>query len=204
MQISFGKFIPVKVFVDNKEVVPDSSQNREKINAVSGILCNCLSRHGDYPNTFLAEQQRRYFASEVSDFKLPQQTSKNKTDISDSLVKTANIRKSRYLITGSEDINSYNFFGYQLGSKKKENRLIAEKLLDRSCERISDDLTLNLRINQMTYSDNKKAANERIKKLIDYIKPRTHSKTLYINAITNPNAKLKRDKYIITLIDFKA
>ena len=55
MKVSFGKIIPVKVFVDGKE-----TDKEKQISTVTNILCSNLRKEKHYENTWQAEQQRRY------------------------------------------------------------------------------------------------------------------------------------------------
>ncbi|MBO5948619.1 hypothetical protein J6Q66_07275, partial [bacterium] len=89
MQVSFGKFIPVRVFLDGKEVVNHNQKGmNQDIKQITLAMTDCLGKADNYPNSYLAEQQRRFFASQVDDYKLPKKTADNKSDILPSTVKT--------------------------------------------------------------------------------------------------------------------
>ena len=205
MNISCGKFIPVRVFVDGKEIKSNNQSSVPKeVERVTLSLCDCLIKDAKYPNTLLAEQQRRFFASAVDDYKAPKECPKNKTDILPSSVKTANIEGQRYLVTG-DDIYVYKNMGRELGVKTRDIFDIAEK-------RIDDNFGINKHrdfqdaVKEMTDAEVHFARQDRVNEIKRYMRrnERVLDKTLYIRAVTNPDAKLERDKYRIALIDFKA
>lgn len=203
MKVSFGKFIPVKVFLDGKEVRnnPKSKIMDPDIKQVTLNMADCLSKDKTYPNNCLAEQQRRFFKSQVSDYALPRKTADNKSEILPSTVKTVNIDGQRYLITGA-DILLVQELGHELGVQQKKNS-----------ERT--DMTLSAKADDMTYQEYQKlhktitgmynmaSKAERMNALRDLAKKRSIPKTLYISASKNEDAKLKRDQYSIQYIDFK-
>lgn len=203
MNISFGKFIPVKVFVDGKEVKnnPKSKMMNPEIKQVTLNMADCLSKDKTYPDTFLAEQQRRFFKSQINDYALPRKVADNKSDILSSTVKTVNVDGQRYLITGA-DILMVQELGHELGVQQKKN---SEKT----------DMDLSRKAEDMTYQEYKKLHDaitgmynmaskiERMDALRKLARDRSIQKTLYISATKNENAKLKRDQYSVDFIDFK-
>ncbi|MBE7706055.1 MAG: hypothetical protein E7Z91_02265 [Cyanobacteria bacterium SIG30] len=205
MTISFGQFIPVKVFVDGKEVKSGNGNNIPKpIERVTLTMCDCLIKDKNYPDTFLAEQQRRFFASQVKDYKVPVQSPKNKTNITDSSVKTANIEGQRYLVTGN-DIYTYKEYGHQFGIDRKGILDKAEDKIGSEADFMSQE-TFERTLKGMTNQEIEIAKQDRINYIKRHMRrnERISDKTLYIHAKTNPDAKLERDKYKIALIDFKA
>ncbi len=203
MQVSFGNFIPVKVFLDGKEVKNNTKSRimNPDIKQVTLNMADCLSKDKTYPNTCLAEQQRRFFKSQVSDYALPRKTADNKSEILPSTVKTVNVDGQRYLVTGA-DILMVQELGHELGVQRKKNS-----------ERT--DMALSSKAEDMTYQEYEKLHKtisgmydmaskiERMDALRDLAKKRSIPKTLYISATKNPDAKLKRDQYTIDFIDFK-
>ena len=209
MTVSFGKYIPVKVFVDGKEVKSNpGGRMPEQIERVTLTMCDCLIKDKNYPKSMLAEQQRRFFASKVSDYKPPTDSPKNKTDILPSSVKTANIDGQRYLVTG-DDILTYKEQGHQLGIKRRD---IVERAEDRigSKAEFTSKQQYDRMIHDMTQVENRVVAQDRINLIKQDMRRnnRVTDETLCIHAITNPdyieNKSPKRDKYRIALIDFKA
>ncbi len=205
MTISFGKFIPVKVYIDGKEIKTPAGGNVPKeVERATLTMCDCLTKDKNYPDTELAEQQRRFFSLGVDDYRIPRKSPKNKTDILPSTVKTANIEGQRYLVTGS-DILTYKEQGHQLGIKRKEMLERAEDAIGSEAEGMSKK-QFDQAIMEMTGLENQILGQDRINIIKQHMRrnDRVLDKTLYINAVTNPDAKLQRDKYKITLIDFKA
>ena len=205
MNISFGKFIPVRVFVDGKEIEnTNGSYVPKEIERVTLSMCDCLSKDKNYPNTYLAEQQRRFFAAFVKDYKLPTKPAENKRDILSSSVKTANIEGQRYLITG-DDIYEYKDKGHQLGVKKRDIISRAEDRTSSIAETMSKD-EYDESIKSKSSVEVQMAKQDRINEIKRHMRrnERVLDKTLYISAISNPDAKLARDKYRIAYIDFKA
>ena len=205
MNISFGKFIPVKVFIDGKEIkkTSDSSVPKE-VERVTLTMCDCLSKDKNYPNSYLAEQQRRFFAAFVDDYKLPKTSPQNKRDILPSSVKTANIEGQRYLVTGN-DIFEYKERGHELGIKRRDIIARAEDRIDSITEGMSRS-EFEKTLDSRTRVEVDMAKQDRVNGIKRHMRrnERISDKTLYISAVTNPDAKLERDKYRIAYIDFKA
>lgn len=203
--ISFGKYVPVRVFVDGKEVkTPPDGNVPKPVERVTLTMCDCLIKDKNYPDTSLAEQQRRFFASQVPDYRVPRKCPQNKTQILPSSVKTANIEGRRYLVTG-DDIYTYKEYGHQLGSERKRILQTAEQRIGEEAVDMSRR-DYNYLVDRMTRTENDMVAQDRINRIKQDMRRNNKitDKTLYINAVTNPSAKYERDKYIITLIDFKA
>lgn len=202
MRVSFGKFIPVRVFIDGKEVKSNkASVMNPAIKQVTLNMASCLSKDKNYPNDNLAEQQRRFFASQVNDYRLPRKIAENKSDILPSTVKTVNIDGQRYFVTG-EDVLLVQEIGHELGVQQKKNG----ELVDRALSPVAEDMTpkeydYQHKIISKMYDRGSKL--ERTETLKDYARKRSIPKTLYISATKNDDAKLMRDKYTINYIDFK-
>ena len=177
MRISFGKLIPVRVFVDGKE-----TDDRDEVSKVTNTLCANLRRQKHYPNTHLIEQQRRMFNAVVSDYELPRTDDDYKGNKSSpSYVHPVYIlnpntgKKERYLATGKH-VAAVKEIGHQYGSDLKIH---------------GDEEKANI-YRQYKLNELKNATGVTLKQ------------TLCVNAITNPDAKLDKEKYRITLIDFQA
>ena len=203
MAISFGKFIPVKVFIDGKEVESQNSAIVPKeVERVTLSFCDCLTKNEKYPDGLLPEQQRRFFASKVSDYRPAIKTSKSKTEITPSSVKTANLDGQRYLVSG-KDIVAVGELGHNLGKTKKQNYENAEDFVMANADGMSYR-TFSREVSRVASSYNERAKNDRLSALRKMVKNNSIPETLYIYAKTNEKAKLVRDKYIIETIDFKA
>ncbi|MBR2386320.1 hypothetical protein IKA92_03390 [bacterium] len=175
MNISFGKIIPVKVYIDGKV-----SNNQDDIGVATNILCANLRRQKHYQNTDLTEQQRRMFNAVVSDYVLPRCDSDYKPNVdTPSNVVPLNIfnpktgKKDRYLVTGNH-IPVVREIQNQFGRDKK------------------------------IHGDHDKAYRDMQYKLNELKDSRsaTLGKTLCVDAKSNPNAKLEKERYTISLIDF--
>lgn len=176
MKVSFGKVIPVKVFVDGKETTKD-----KQIKTVTNILCSNLRKEKHYQNTWNAEQQRRFFAAMVKDYKLPQGAYSYKpneklspSNVCGMTVKTANGEQKRHLLTGT-DIERYTKIGEQFGIDTRVNGYSQQYAFEK----------YNNELKEMT--KNKSAVLD---------------KTLMINAIQDQEAKKEKDQFKIALIDF--
>ena len=202
MQVSFGKFIPVRVFLDGKEVVNHNQKGmNQDIKQITLAMTDCLGKADNYPNSYLAEQQRRFFASQVDDYKLPKKTADNKSDILPSTVKTVNVDGKRYLTTGL-DIFLVKELGHELGVQKKKNSDETDKVLSSRAEEMSYEDYEKLH-GAITGMRNMAAKGQRQEALKELAKQRSIPKTLYIDASSNVGAKNKRDQYKINFIDFK-
>lgn len=201
MSISFGKFIPVKVFIDGKEYKSkDGKKVPKEVERATLTLCDCLSRDKNYPNIYLAEQQRRFFKSKVNDYQLPNIPARNKKEILPSSVKTVNVEGKRYLVTG-KDISAVQEIGHNLGVQTKINMEKAEDNIGYRADSMRRK-EFQQEVSRMSYSDNQNAKQSRINQLKKLIASRSIPETLYLDVRTNPDAKLVRDKYKISLIDF--
>lgn len=201
MRVSFGKFIPVRVFLDGKEVVNNTPKGMDKdIKQITINLADNLSRAKHSPNTVLEEQQRRFFASQVDDYERPRRTAENKSDILPSTVKTVNVNGKRYLTTGM-DIFLVQELGHELGMQQKKNSEETDKVLSSRSEEMPYEDYEKLH-STITGMRNMAAKGQRQEALKELAKQRRIPKTLYINASSNPNGKLLRDKYKINYIDF--
>lgn len=187
MQISFGKFVPVSVFLNGK---PAGVEERDKI---TKNLCSILRNDPHAENTYLSEQQRRFFAAEVSDYRAP--TSKFKRGLTDaSDVTTLNIKgQGRYLVTGKETTLK-NEFGRDYNHRSHEINNNEENYVQLG---LIDEITA---LNQAEA----RAKTERQNKLNKALENNKLNKTLCINAIEFPEAKTDKERYKIALIDFKA
>lgn len=202
MQVSFGKFIPVRVFLDGKEVVNHNQKGmNQDIKQITLAMTDCLGKADNYPNSYLAEQQRRFFASQVDDYKLPKKTADNKSDILPSTVKTVNVDGKRYLTTGL-DIFLVKELGHELGVQQKKNSDETDKVLSSRAEEMSYEDYEKLH-GAITGMRNMAAKGQRQEALKELAKQRSIPKTLYIDASSNVGAKNKRDQYKINFIDFK-
>lgn len=202
MRISFGKFIPVKVFVDGKEVKNNSTKTMNPdIKHVTINLADILSKNPNSPDTFLEEQQRRFFKSQVSDYVLPRKKADNKTDILPSTVKTVNVDGERFLVTG-DDVFLVQEIGHELGVQQKKNSELTEKALSPIAENMTCS-EYDFKHKVITDMYNRGSKGQRQTALKDFAQSRSIPKTLYISATKNENAKLKRDQYSINYIDFK-
>ena len=175
MNISFGKIIPVKVYIDGK-----ASNNQEDIGVATNILCANLRRQKHYPNTDLTEQQRRMFNALVSDYTLPRTDSDYKPNVDTpsnviplNIFNTKTGKKDRYLVTGN----------HIPVVREIQNEFGRDKKLHGDYDKAYRDMQYKL--NQL--KDSRSA---------------TLGKTLYIDAKSNPNAKLEKEKFTISLIDF--
>ncbi len=203
MSISFGKFVPVKVFIDGKEIQSkDGKTVPKEVERATLTLCDCLAMDKNYPNIYLAEQQRRFFRSKVSDYETPKKPAQNKREILPSTVKTVNVDGQRYLVTG-KDISAVQEIGHNLGSQTKANMERAEDYIGSRADYMKHT-EFQKEVSRIAYSDNQSAKQSRINALKRLIKDRSIDETLYLNVATNPDAKLEREKYRVTLIDFKA
>ncbi|MBR1976968.1 hypothetical protein IKA15_01670 [bacterium] len=179
MKVSFGKIIPVKVFVDGKE-----SNKEQQIKDVTNILCSNLRKEKHYDNTWQAEQQRRFFAAMVKDYKLPEGVHEYKandkfspSNVIGMTIKDPKTGKTdRYLLTGSDKERFVNA-GEQYGIEIYNNGTSKERAFDK-------------------YNKDLKAMLKTPGALLD--------KTLMVNVIQDQEAKKLKDQYKIALIDFKA
>ncbi len=212
MQVTFGRIIPVKAYIDKAKA--DKQQTAD----ISNILCGYLEKRDYYPNHTLAEQQRRFFASQVADYQLPK-GAYCPHDNAKSAVLPFSVEDERYLATG-EDITWVKTYGYEYGSdRKKANTLIDKNLklairgLYEQCEMWGacpdiEEKTAQLERDAQlqkeatTYQLNQK----RIAKLRALVNnpDRKIDKTLNIMASFNPKAEKDKEAYTISLIDFKA
>lgn len=202
MNISFTSFIPVKVFIDEKEIKNDTKIVPKSVERATLTLCDCLSKNEKYKDSLLAQQQRYFFSSKVDDYIVPEKPSKNKTEITPSSVKTLNLEGKRYLVTG-KDITRMQEIGHALGKAKKENFQDAENRIGARAETMSYRSFEN-EISKNAYIHNQIAKQDRISSLKALVNDNSINETLYLYVETNPNAKLERDKYQISLIDFRA
>lgn len=201
MNVSFGKFIPVRVFLDGKEVVNNNPKSMNPdIKQVTLAMTDCLGKADNYPNTYLAEQQRRFFASQVDDYSLPRKFADNKSDILPSTVKTVNVDGKRYLTTGL-DIFLVKELGHELGKQQKKNSEETDRVLSSRAEDMNPDDYEKLH-STITGMRNMAAKGQRQEALKELAKQRSIPKTLYINASSDSSAKNKRDQYKINYIDF--
>ena len=202
MNVSFGKFIPVRVFLDGKEIVNKNPKVMDQdIKQLTLAATDCFSKANNYPNTFLAEQQRRFFASQVDDYELPKRSATNRSDILPSTVKTVNVDGKRFLTTGM-DIFFVKELGHELGLQQKKNSEETDRVLSSRAEDMSPEDYDKLH-STITGMRNMAAKGQRQEALKELAEQRKISKTLYINASSNPDGKLLRDKYKINYIDFK-
>ncbi len=178
MKVSFGKIIPVKVFVDGKETDKD-----KQIKTVTNILCSNLRKEKHYDNTWNAEQQRRYFAAMVKDYKLPEGAHDYKpnakfspSNVCGMTITGANGKIERYLLTG-KDIERFADIGHQFGVATHVNGDSKEYAFKK-------------------YNEELRGMLKTSGALLD--------KTLMVNAIQDQDAKKEKDQYKIALIDFKA
>lgn len=179
MKVSFGKIIPVKVFVDGKE-----TDKEKQISTVTNILCSNLRKEKHYENTWLTEQQRRYFASTVKDYKLPEGVHEYKandkfspSNVIGMTIKDPKTGKTdRYLLTGA-DKERYVNAGEQFGIEIYSNGTSRERAFEK-------------------YNRDLKAMLKTPGALLD--------KTLMVNAVQDQEAKKQKDQFKIALIDFKA
>ncbi len=179
MKVSFGKIIPVKVFVDGKE-----TDKEKQISTVTNILCSNLRKEKHYENTWLTEQQRRFFAAMVKDYKLPEGVHEYKandkfspSNVIGMTIKDPKTGKTeRYLLTGA-DKERYVSAGEQYGIEIYSNGTSKE----RAFEKYNRDLKAML-----------KAPGALL------------GKTLLINCVQDQNAKKEKEQYKIALMDFQA
>lgn len=190
MQVSFGKFVPVRVFVDKQEV-----HDKEK-DKVTNVLCQLLRNDQHYkdPMPFLPEQQRRFFASIVKDYKAPtKKYDKDKTP--NSNVTPVDIKgKGRFLVTG-DDIDLKKQFGREYGHKRNE----ALDTVGTNYAQLGIDAEFTA-----LNAAKSRAMDEMQAQLRDALRLNTLDKTLYVQAKSVPNQKNIKDSYVITLLDFKA
>ena len=202
MKVSFGKLIPVKVFLDGREVVNNNSKvMNQDIKQITINMADNLSKAKHAPNTYLEEQQRRFFASQVDDYERPKKTADNKSDILPSTVKTVNVGGKRYLTTGL-DVFLVKELGHELGKQQKKNSEETDKVLSFQAEDMDYEDYEKLH-KTITGMRNMAAKGQREEALKELARQRSISKTLYIDASSVPNGKLNRDKYKINYIDFK-
>ena len=179
MKVSFGKIIPVKVFVDGKE-----TDKEKQISTVTNILCSNLRKEKHYENTWQAEQQRRFFAAMVKDYKLPEGANEYRandkfspSNVMGMTIKNPKTGKTdRYLLTGA-DKERYVNAGEQYGIEIYNNGTSKERAFEK-------------------YNNELKAMLKAPGALLD--------KTLMVNAIQDQEAKKQKDQFKIALIDFKA
>lgn len=187
MQVSFGKFVPVNVFLNGQ---PAYGEERDKI---TKNMCSILRNDAHTDSTLLSEQQRRFFAAEVGDYKAP--TTKFKRGLTDaSDVTTLNIKgQGRYLVTGKE-IATKDDFGRDYNHKSHEINTDEENYIQLG---LLDEITAYSRAEA-------RAKTERQNRLNKALENNKLNKTLCINAVEFPMEKTDKKRYQIALIDFKA
>lgn len=103
--VNFGKFVPVKVYLDDQLLDFNDAKDKKKIENITTLLCRNLRKDENSDNTFMSEQQRRFFGAMVKDYKPI--VGKNKFYVAEknksSNVTTVNVKDvGRFLLTGGD------------------------------------------------------------------------------------------------------